>query len=370
MAAVAALLLVPAAATGGGDGGLVVLHGDEAGAEGERPCAWFGDRAGDTLYFGEAAFWNAYRAHGRDPRADLGAAEPQRIGRVDLAHERLLPPLDVTRPGARSGVWDVLAHPNGRLYFTTFFEASGWVDPRTGATRRLEAVGPGLSELALASGGQIVAARYGRPGERDGSVVRLSADGFVVQEWPLEAPEGRRVAPKSIAYDPSREETWALTDLLPDEGDGAIAHDARVLDRWGRERLRIARPEIQFAHFEPDGRGYLAELDGATLALRMLAPGDGADPLGRGRLVLLDAGFPAGFDFVQDLKVAADGRVVATRWSGRIHVVGPDGRVTTVRMPRLDHDGLYYTGVVRGQRLCATWCSDVAVACRGLPPAE
>jgi hypothetical protein len=178
------------------------------------------------------------------------------------------------------------------------------------------------------------------------------------------------VAPKSVAYDRRREEVWVLTDLLPDAGDGAIGHDARVLDRWGRERLRIVRPEVQFAHFEPDGTGYLAEVDGPTLSLRVLDPGDAEAPHERGRRILLDAGFPAGFDFVQDLQVAEDGRVVATRWSGWVHVVAPDGAVRTVRLPRLDDDGLYYTGVLRGDRLCATYCSDLAVVCRNVPPGD
>jgi len=357
----------PAGHVARADGGLVVRREPAGPGEAERRCAWFGDRAGDTLYFGQAAFWNTYREHGRDPSADLRASGPQRIGRLDLVRERLLPPLDVTRPGApsgRSGVWDVLAHPNGRVYFTTFFEHGGWVDPRTGDRRYLEAVGPGLSELALASGGELVAARYGHPERRNGSLVRFSADGLLIDDWPLTPLEGQRVAPKSVAYDPVREEAWVLTDLLPDPGDGAIGHDARVLDRWGRERLRIDRPEIQFAHFERDGTGYLAELDGAALSLRILAPGDGVAPRQRGRVVALDAGFPVGFDFVQDLKVADDGRLVATRWSGKVHIVGPDGRATTVTLPRLDDDGLYYTGVLRGGRLCATWCSDLTVVCR------
>jgi hypothetical protein len=361
----------PAAEPGdGGDGVGLVVRRDASPSPEEPYCAWFGSRADDVLYFGEAAFWTAFRAHGRDPRADLRATGPQRVGRFDLARERMLPPLDVTRPEARSGVWDVQAHPNGRVYFTTFFEASGWVDPRTGAGGRFEAVGTGLSELAVASGGQLVGARYGRPGHRNGSVVRFSADGFVVAEYPLVGRPGQRVAPKSVAYDRRREEVWVLTDLLPEEGDGAIGHDARVIDRWGHERLRIARPEIQFAHFEPDGTGYLAEVDGATLHLRVLAPGDAEVPHERGRRVLLDAGFPTGFDFVQDLQVADDGRVVATRWSGWVHVVSPDGEARTVRLPRLDHDGLYYTGVLRGDRLCATYCSDLAVVCRDVTSGE
>jgi hypothetical protein len=353
----------------GDEAGLVVRR-DASPSPDEPYCAWFGSRADDVLYFGEAAFWTAFRVHGRDPRADLRATGPQRVGRLDLARERMLPALDVTRPGARSGVWDVQAHPNGRVYFTTFFEAAGWVDPRTGANKRLADLGTGLAELALASGGQLVGARYGRPGERNGSVVRFSPEGFVVAEYPLAGPRRRRVAPKSVAYDRRREEVWVLTDLLPDAGDGAIGHDARVLDRWGRERLRIVRPEVQFAHFEPDGTGYLAEVDGPTLSLRVLDPGDAEAPHERGRRILLDAGFPAGFDFVQDLQVAEDGRVVATRWSGWVHVVAPDGAVRTVRLPRLDDDGLYYTGVLRGDRLCATYCSDLAVVCRNVPPGD
>jgi len=286
---------------------------------------------------------------------------------MDLAHERLLPALDVSSPDSRSGIWDVLAHPNGRVYFTSFFESPGWVDPRTGAHARFRGLGPGLTELALASGGLIVGARYGRPGQRDGAVVRFSTDGFVLSEDPLAGPEGHRVAPKSVAYDPRRQETWVLTDLLPDAGEGGIRHDARVLDRWGHERLRLVRPEIQFVRFQPDGTGYLATVDGASLELRILAPGNGEAPLERGRRVPLDAAFPAGFDFVQDLQVADDGRVVATRWSGWVHVVSPDGGVRTVRMPRLDDEGLYYTGVVRGSRLCATYCSGATVACGNVP---
>ncbi|NNL65487.1 MAG: hypothetical protein HKP30_04535 [Myxococcales bacterium] len=332
----------------------------------ERYCAWFGatDPSHRTLYFGEAAFWTAFRSQGRDPRADLRATGPQRIGRFDLASERLLPPLEVTWPGSRSGVWDVLPHPNGRVYFTTFFEASGWVDPATGAHARFDEIGEGLSELALASGGQIVAARYAQPGQRDGSLVRFSPDGFLMSEWRLSGPADVRVAPKSVAYDPVRHETWGLTDLLPEHGDGAIGHDARVYDRFGRERLRLTRPEIQFVTFGPDGTGYLAEVEGPSLHLRILAPGDAKAPLERGRRVLLDAGFPAGFDFVQDLTIAPDGRVVATRWSGFVHVVDAAGEATTLRLPRLDAEGLYYTGVVREDRVCATYCSDSTVVCR------
>ena len=361
----------PGRADGGdaGDGGLVILRAAPPSAT-ERYCAWFGDARDGVLYFGEAAFWTAFRVHGRDPRADLRATGPQRIGRLDLAREQLLPALDVTTSGARSGVWDVLAHPNGRVYFTTFFESSGWVDPATGANGRFEELGTGLSELALASGGQLVAARYARPGHTHGSVLRFSADGFLQGEYSLRGVGKARVAPKSVAYDPIREEIWALTDLLSPDGEGAVGHDARVLDRFGRERLRLRTPEIQFVSFAPDGTGYLAELDGSRLHLRVLAPGDAKSPHRRGRRILLDAEFPKGFDFVQELHVAGGGRVVATRWSGWVHVVDPaaDPPVRTLRLPRIDDEGLYYTGVLHGPRLCATYCSDLVVACRDAVP--
>ncbi len=351
------LVAVPAEAS------WVVQRGEPPSSQ-ERYCAWFAAPAGDVLYFGEAAFWTAFRSQGKDPRGDLRASGPQRIGRLGLADEALLDPIDVTQPGARSGIWDVLPHPNGRVYFTTFFEESGWADPATGAHERMPAVGLGLSELALASDGDLVAARYGRPGKTDGSLVRFSPEGELLAEWPMKPTRGFRVAPKSVAYDPVRKETWALTDLLPEAGDGVISHDARIHDAKGRERLRITDPEIQFAVFTPEGTGYLAEVEGSSLYLRILAPGDAARPTRRGERLLLDAGFPSGFDFLQDLHVAADGRLVATRWSGWVHVVHPDRRVETIRMPRLDDEGLYYSAVVREDRVCATYCSEVTVVCR------
>lgn len=360
----AALGLALALILAGGAGADWTVERGEPPSPDERYCAWFGARQGDILYFGEAAFWTAFRAQGKDPRGDLRASGPQRIGRLDLAAETLLPSLDVTEEGARSGIWDVLPHPNGRVYFTTFFEASGWVDPVTGTHARFSELGPGFSELAPGPDGDLVAARYGRPGELHGSVVRFSPEGELRWEWPMEGVPGMRVAPKSVAYDPVRRETWALTDLLPLSADGAVGHDARVLDDRGRQRLRIETPEIQFVIFTPDGVGYLAEVEGPSLYLRILAPGEGAAPLERGRRVLLDAGFPTGFDFLQDLQLAPDGRLVATRWSGWVHVVHPDLRVETLRLPRLDDEGLYYTGVLRDGRLCATYCSELTVVCQ------
>ncbi len=337
---------------------------DRAPATGERTCAWFGDARGGVLYFGEAAFWSSHRASGRDPTAELGRPGPLWIGRFDLAAQRFLPPLVIDVLGARSGVWDVLAHPNGRVYFTSYFDDAGFVDPRSGGVRFFPALGQGLNELALGPDQAILASRYGAPG----TVLLFDPEGRLLAEHRLEPPAGFRVAPKSVAWDPARREIWVNTDLLPEAG-GAVAHDARVLDESGHELLRIERPEVQFMEFAADGTGALAELDGQRLSLRLLPAGAAGAPRAAGRTVVLDEAFPASLDFVQDVKPAPDGGLVVTRWSGRIHRVAPDGRVATLDLPRADPDGLYYTAVQSDGRICATLCADVEVVCQALPHA-
>jgi hypothetical protein len=336
----------------------------------ERYCAWYGDARAGVLYFGESAFWNAMRAAGGDPAADLREPGPQLVGRFDLARERFLPPLATGARASRAGTWDVLAHPNGRVYFTTFYESAGYVDPATGASRRFESAGTGLNELALGPDSRtLLATRY----TADGSVVVLDADGTVTAEHPLARPDPRvRVAPKSLAFDPVRREVWVNTDLVPAaetrpalEGVG-VGHDARVLDfATGRELRRFAEPELQFMRFEPDGRGLFVWQAGTRLALRVVEPGRAEGP-DSGREIPLDDAFPAQHDFVQDLSVGPDGRVLATRWSGAVHVVSPSGEVRTAQLPRLAPGGLYYAAVAVGDRLCATYCADVEVVCAPL----
>jgi hypothetical protein len=41
--------------------------------------------------------------------------------------------------------------------------------------------------------------------------------------------------------------------------------------------------------------------------------------------------------------------------------------VRSVSLPRLDPAGLYYTAVLHGDRLCATYCADVTVVCVDAP---
>ncbi len=325
----------------------------------ERYCAWYGDVRGDVLYFGAAAFWSAFHAHGADPRGDLVAPGPQPIGRFDLRRGRLLGPLEVGGPASRSGVWDVLAHPNGRVYFTTYFEAMGFVDPSTGEVRRFEALGLGLNELAPGPDGALLVSRYGVSDGPPGAVVVFSPEGERIDEFPLAAPPGFRVAPKTVAFDPTRDEIWATSDLLP-EGEGAIRHDTYVLDRRGRELRRIEQPEVQFVAFSADGTGYRAEVDGARLELLVLAPDGSAER------ILLDDGFVASHDFVQDIQPAPDGRVVVTRWSGWLHVIGGTSALRTLRLPALEPGGLYYSGVLTDGRVCATYCAGIRVVCRDI----
>ena len=132
-------------------------------------------------------------------------------------------------------------------------------------------------------------------------------------------------------------------------------------------RLRIERPEIQRVAFDGAGAAALAEREDGRLHLRLLAPGEGADPERAGRRVLLDEAFPGDFDFVQDVRPASGGRWIVTRGSGWVHLVGADGAVETLQLARLDPEGLYYTAVLRDGRVCATYCADLTVVCQDAP---
>ncbi len=329
----------------------------------ERECAWFGDERDGTLYFGISSFWPAYRAAGDDPRGDLARKGSQRLGRFDLRGLRHLAPVEVGKPKAGGGVWDVHAHPNGRVYFTSFFGLSGWVEPESGRVQRFAEAGPGLVELAAGRDGNLLATRYGGAEGESGSVLRLDPEGRVLAEYPLAPPQGFQVAAKSLARDPLRDEIWVNTDLLSQVG-GASRHDVRILGSDGVERLRFDRPEVQFMTFAEDGTGFFAEVDGTLLTLRIRAPERAGRPILTGLVVPLDDAFEPGLDFVQDVKVAEDGTAVVTRWSGRVHLVRRDGETRTLTLPRSEDGPLYYTGVLEDGNLCVTLCAEVTVVCR------
>ena len=357
----ALLLACAAAATRpAGSGAVEILRAADPSAD-EAYCAWFGDAADGVLYFGQAAFWSAYRAAGGDPRADLERAGPQAIGRFDLGSRRFLDPLPTGDAHARTGTWDVLVHPNGRIYFTTLFETAGFVEPATGRVERFGAASRGLNELWLAPDGRVLATRYSVPG----SIVVLDPDGRIEREHPLTTRPPWAAAAKSLALDPVREEIWVNTDLLGP--NGAVRHDARVLElSSGRELERFERPELQFVAFDRDGTGYTAWADGERLTLRTSPPGERPGP-GAGRGLVLDLEFASDHDFVQDLRPDGAGGVVVTRWSGRVHRVEADGSLHDMTLPRPNPDALYYTAVLHDGHLCATCCAGITVVCKPLP---
>jgi hypothetical protein len=313
-----------------------------------------------VLYFGVSAFWSALRAAGGDPLADLREPGPRWIGRFDLASERFLPPLELRPAGAATGVWDVLAHPNGRVYYTTYFELAGSVDPVSGEVQEFPAAGQGLNELALGPDGQILVTRYGYGANPDGSVVALSERGDVLAELPLRDPPGLQATAKSLAFDPLRREVWVNTDLFPVSGAGPAQHDARVLGLDGRERRVVTDPELQFFVFAPDGTGLFAESSEGRLRLRQRSP------RGLDRFIALVDGYVPTLDFAQDVRAESDGSVVVTRWSGRIHVIEPTGEVRDLVLPQNPGD-LYYTAARTGERVCATRCGGIEVVCADLP---
>jgi len=361
-----ACLLVVGCAHPKGPGSNARIYVEEPPSPVERYCAWYGDARDDVLYFGMAAFWSAMRSHGNDPMADLLEPGPVAIGRFDLRRERMLAPLDVGVDGDRSGVWDVLAHPNGRVYFTTFYEAAGYADPASGRSVRFASLGAGLNELALGPDGSLLASRYGSGFAREGngSIVSFDLDGALLAEFPLQAPDGYQVAPKTVAFDPTRRRIWVTTDLLPIASGSRPRHDTVVLSERGKELRRISEPEIQFVAFAADGTGYRAEVEGRRLWLRISTPGD--DPDG-GQRILLDGSFAAALDNVQDIELAADGRAVVTRWSGWIHVIDSPSEVHSTRLPQFEDDGLYYSAVAEGDRICATYCAGASVVCGNIP---
>ena len=43
------------------------------------------------------------------------------------------------------------------------------------------------------------------------------------------------------------------------------------------------------------------------------------------------------------------------------------GRTLELRLPGLDPHGLYYSAVLAGDQICATYCADVSIVCQNLP---
>jgi hypothetical protein len=255
---------------------------------------------------------------------------------------------------------------DGSVYFTVFHETSGRVDPDDGTVVHFEQTGHGLNELAPGPDGRVLVSRYGGGdgAKAGGELLTLEPDGAITRRWPMPAPLGWFAAPKTPAWNPVRRRLVATTDLLA-EFDGDPRHDSYQLELDAPGWAIQPDPELQFVVATADGVEYRVEAheDGKLWLRRIRPPGE--DP--GEQWVELDAEFPLSLDFAQDLKIMDDGRLVVTRWSGAVHVVSPNGRVDTVALPRLEPQGLYYTAVIHGTRLCATWCAGVSVVCTDAP---
>ncbi len=307
-----------------------VFHAPTVSDGGERYSAWFADERDGVVYFGLSPFWTALWATG-DPTADLRVPGAHRIGRFDLASESFLPALVVREaaPDVRSSVWDVLAHPNGWVYYTTFYEEMGRVRPATGEVEHFPALGRGLNEIALGPRGEIYVTRYGSGQDdpkqsADGAIVVVSETGDVLREIPLHARDGAVTAAKSVAVDPVSGRVFLNADVL---SDGGGVEFARFVLGPDLAPLQITQggAELLFIAFARDGRAIAVEDDAGRLRLSL---GDGE----RER-ASLDLGARVPADFAQDIHFAADGTAAIAFWSGRVELVRErDGRLEHARL--------------------------------------
>lgn len=330
------------------------------------------------LYFGLTPFWSLWWERGGDSRADLEQPGELLIGRFDLARRELLAPLRALPRGtpSRSSVWDLLVHPNGRIYYTTFFEALGSLAADGGDARAYPDLGAGLNELALGPAGRIYATRYSdRPEDpalqTRGGVLVLTPAGERVREIEIPPEQGRFRAPKSLAVDPASGEIWVNVDVF--DPAGGLSYETLRIDASGRIAETLpAPPELHFVAFDAQGRGWFAESSGAELSLRVMR---GGSELARATL-----GNRGPLDFVQDIQFAPDGRALLALWSSRVIVaeLGARGELA-IRDLELERPAdcapprgrsLLYTAVAQRDRIFATLCCGMTVLEAALPPAR
>jgi hypothetical protein len=340
----------------------------------ETYSAWFGDSGGRILYFGLSPFWELWWRTGGDARADLAKPGDHLIGRFDLERQTFLPPLRVRSMGfdARSSVWDVLAHSNGRIYYTTYFEEIGSVNPDGSDARAFSGLGAGFNELYEGPDGHIYVTRYSdapRDVERQryGAVVVLTPDGELVREIRFERDDQRFTAPKSLAVDPISGEIWLNTDTF--WVDGSILHETLRLAPDGRVLSReVAPPELHFVRFDAGGRGYFAESLNAAFRLRIT--------LGERELAVIPLGPRNPLDFIQDIHFTARGDTLLAFWSGRVTLVRQEGSVfRSVDLLLSRPEGcvppqgrsLLYSAVAFGERIYATLYCGASILSAPIP---
>jgi hypothetical protein len=261
--------------------------------------------------------------------------------------------------GALSSVWDVLAHSNGRIYFTTFFEAFGSVRADGKDVRLHPELRLGLNEMVEGPDGNLYVTRYADDPlahARDGSgaISVISPDGRLVRELRFPGAAGTYTAPKSLAVDPASGEIWANTDTFG-PGD-AVLHETLRLAPDGRLLERSAGPaELHFPVFDRSGRGFFAEVLGGRLRVRVRESDRDA--------AVLDLGPLSPLDFVQEVRPSSDGGAILATWRGRSWRVRPREGGFAVeeigfelppecRPP--EGRSLLYTAVVRGDAAFAT----------------
>ena len=346
-----------------------VLRGPELVFGDERYSAWFADERDGVVYFGLSPFWTELWRTG-DPAADRRHAGPHLIGRFALATESFLPPL-VARaeaPDVKSSVWDVLAHPNGWVYYTTFFEEMGRVHPDTGAVERFDALGLGLNELAVGPDGAVYATRYGSK-EADGALVVLEPDGKLRREIRLHAQDGAFTAAKSLAVDPKSGLVLVNADVLHPDRPVSFAFFT-VDPTAGAPVALVTERELLFAAYDPSGRGALVEAEDERLRLALVD--------GERTLASADLGPREWNDFAQDIHFADDGTIAVAFWSGRVELVRErDGRFerASLRLEKPDDCGppdgrsLVYSAFAQHDRVYATLYCGVSLLRADLPRA-
>lgn len=352
-----------------------VYHMQPANRGTEHYSAWFGDSDGKVFYFGLSPFWELWWATGGDARVDLTERGDHLIGRFDLTRQRFLAPLRVREleDEARSSVWDVLAHSNGRVYFTTYFEEIGFVDPNTGRSQFFEGIGVGFNELVEGPDGSIYVTRYSDQPRDElrqtyGALVILSPQGKLLKETRFEALPGAFTAPKSVAVDPQTGEVWLNTDTF--SAGGTIRYETLRLTADGQLiSRRAAPPELHFVAFDRSGRGYFAEDHDGRLRLRITSAGRD--------LVEIPLGDRAPLDFVQDIKFSEGDLAAIALWSGRVVLVSPgkqsfawvDLQLAVPPACAAPHGrSLLYTAVVYEGRLYATLFCGGRMLSLSVPP--
>jgi len=354
------------AALAGGCASTSLYRSAVTGHGSERYSAWFADEREGVIYFGLSPFWTELRARGT-PAGDLAEPSAHLIGRFVPRSGEFLPVLVAREagPDSHSSVWDVLAHPNGWVYYTTFFEEMGRVDPLTGAVEHFAGLGAGLNEIALGPNGNLYVTRYGGDG-KDGGLVEISPAGALVREVALHARDGAFTAPKSVAVDPLSGEVWLNADVIAPEGAVSFAAFHLGADLGVREESGPP-PELLFPAFRADGLGVFVEDDAGHVRARIVRAGR--------ELSRVELGPRLANDFAQDVHFASDGSPVIAFWSGRVEVLREVIRAGYFVATRVELDkpsdcappALFYSAFLEPTGVYATLYCDAAVVRAPLP---